>query len=294
MPRFVLIYITVQDNNCVRKIFKNGTISTLLPSTIVNRPASVTVSPINDDLYIADTGHHRIRLVLNGTSTSTSIAGVGYSGFSDNVTATTAILSYPHSLSISPLNGDVYFTEYTNVVRKISKSNGFVNVVAGSTTAGNYGNGINPLNALLNAKYGALGVAVSNTGAIFISDTGNALIRMIVNQTITTIGGSGVSGFGGDNGPALNATFKGMTGIAVTSNGNIYVVDNGNKRIRKLYIPTNVSPSTSTVVTHSPTPAISVKTSTNATSSRVNSSFSNNRTTIIFIPIFLLLLVLTW
>jgi hypothetical protein len=73
------------------------------------------------------------------------------------------------------------------------------------------------------------------------------------NLIITTIAGTGTSGYSGDNGPPTSAKLNGPTGIAVNgSTGDIYVADNGNKRIRKIFYYTSAPSSSLTFAPSSP------------------------------------------
>ncbi len=80
------------------------------------------------------------------------------------------------------------------------------------------------------------GVAVDSAGNLYIADYGNHCIRKVSNGVITTVAGICVdSGFGGDNGPATSAQLAGPSGVAVDPSGkNLYIVDSGNERIRKV------------------------------------------------------------
>src|SRR5262245_53157961 len=85
------------------------------------------------------------------------------------------------------------------------------------------------------------GVAIDSAGNIYIADTANNRIRKVSNGIMTTIAGSGNSypnagGFGGDNGPATSALLKQPTGVAIAPNGDIYIADQGNSRIRKITV----------------------------------------------------------
>ena len=83
----------------------------------------------------------------------------------------------------------------------------------------------------LNSPYG---VGVDSAGNLFVADTGENRIRKVSNGIITTVAGNGSAGFGGDNGPATNAELSYPSSIALDSVGNLYIVDHGNNRIRKV------------------------------------------------------------
>ena len=79
------------------------------------------------------------------------------------------------------------------------------------------------------------GIAVDSEGTIYISHRSKNRIRKIDKEgTITTIAGNGHAGFGGDSGPALEAPLNFPAGLCVDLNGNIFVADRNNHRVRKI------------------------------------------------------------
>ncbi|HNP22760.1 MAG TPA: T9SS type A sorting domain-containing protein [Panacibacter sp.] len=89
----------------------------------------------------------------------------------------------------------------------------------------------------------ATGIAVDKAGNIFFVDADNAVIRRIDAATgiISTIAGTGVPGYSGDGGLAVNAQFSNwMGGLAIDSLGNIYLADGNNCRIRKIEKSTGI------------------------------------------------------
>src|ERR1039457_2175254 len=103
-----------------------------------------------------------------------------------------------------------------------------VETVAGSSRTGDGG-------SALAARFSTIqGVAVDRLGNLYLSDTGNHRIRKVSQGTITTIAGTGVAGFSGDGGSALDAQLNLPYGLALDSAGNVYVADLGNQRVRRI------------------------------------------------------------
>ena len=78
-------------------------------------------------------------------------------------------------------------------------------------------------------------VAADGSGNVYIADSNNHRIRRIAaDGTITTVAGTGTSGFSGDGGPATAAQLDFPTGVAVDGSGNLYIADVFNRRIRRV------------------------------------------------------------
>lgn len=109
-----------------------------------------------------------------------------------------------------------------------------ITTACGTGTAGYSGDNGPAANAQVDAIYSQ--ICTDNAGNLYLADNGNNRIRKIAASTgsITTIAGTGVYGFGGDNGPALSAQFANPDGIAIDNSGNIYVSDFNNNRIRMI------------------------------------------------------------
>ena len=90
--------------------------------------------------------------------------------------------------------------------------------------------------------FSPLGVTVDASGNIYIADSGNNRIRKVTASTgiITTVAGNGTGGYSGDSGVATSAELNSPSGVAVDASGNIYIVDSGNNRIRKVTASTGV------------------------------------------------------
>ena len=104
--------------------------------------------------------------------------------------------------------------------------------IAGTGKPGHGGDGGRAVEAQLDLP---VGVAVDNTGNVFISELYSQRIRRVdVTGTITTIAGTGAPSYGGDGGPAVRARLSFPLGVAVDHIGNVYIADTGNDRIRRV------------------------------------------------------------
>lgn len=181
------------------------------------------------NVYIADTGNARIRKV-SPTGIITTIAGTtaGYSG--DSGPATSAQLSYPSKAVVAP-NGDIYIVDSANHrIRKIG-ADGNITTFAGSGQPGFSGDGGLAAAAAFNSPRD---VAFDQNGNVYVADSNNERIRRISQGQITTLAGSGLFGYLGDQGPAVKAAFSVPRGLAMDTLGNVYIADSLNNRIRRI------------------------------------------------------------
>jgi prepilin-type N-terminal cleavage/methylation domain-containing protein len=177
------------------------------------------------NLYVADLDNNLIRKITPG-GVVTTLAGSGASG-STNGTGTGASFNGPYGLAIDS-SGNVYVADmYNNLIRKITPG-GVVTTLAGSGTAGTL-NGTGTASEFKSPN----NLAVDSSGNIYVEDDYNRLVRMITSAgVVTTLAGSGASG--STNGTGTAASFNGLSGIAVSSTGILYVSEYGNNDIRKI------------------------------------------------------------
>jgi hypothetical protein len=234
------LYVADSGNSRIRKV-TNGTIATVAgngtqgfsgdngvaTSAQLNNPFGVAVDSIGN-LYIADSGNSRIRMVSNGVITT--VAGNGAYGYSgDGGLATSAQLGGPDGVAVDSA-GDLYIAD-TGASRLRMVSNGVITTVAGNGTQGFSGDG----GPATSAQFKDLtGVAVDSAGNLYIGDTENNRIRKVSSGVITTVAGNGTPGFSGDNGLAASAEMDNPFGVAVDVAGAVYVADLFNDRIRVL------------------------------------------------------------
>src|ERR1035438_2083967 len=190
-------------------------------------PRGVAVDSAGN-LYIADSQDNRIRKVSNGIITT--VAGNGGPGFTgDNYPATTTELYSPSGVAVDSA-GNIYIADTSNFrIRRVL--NGVITTAAGNGTQGFSGDNGLATSARL---YDPCSVAVDFSGDLYIADGNSNRIRKVSNGVITTVAGSGVAGFSGENGPATCAQLAGAWGVTLDSAGNLYIADGNNNRIRKV------------------------------------------------------------
>ncbi|MET7390619.1 hypothetical protein ACFYPT_38060 [Streptomyces sp. NPDC005529] len=193
-------------------------------------PRGVAVGP-DATVYIADTFNHRIRHI--GTDgTITTLAGTGESGFSgDGGPAHHAELAYPRDVAVGP-DATVYIADSFNRRVRFVTTDGIMSTLAGTGQLGFSGDG-GP--AHLAPLSDPRGVAVGPDATVYIADTANNHVRLVTKDgVITTLTGTGQGGFGGDDGPARQATLRSPHGVAVGPDGAVYIADMSNHRIRRI------------------------------------------------------------
>ena len=235
-----VLYIADPNNQRIRQV-SAGVITTMAGTGVIgfsgdggpatsaslNTPFGIAVDAV-DTVYIADTFNNRIRQVSGGTITTKSGNGTwGLSG--DGGPATSASLASPWGVAVDAA-GAFYFADTNNhSIRRVS--GGVITTIAGTGVAGFSGDGGPAITASLSTPRG---VAIDAAGTIYITDTGNHRIRQISGGVITTVAGTGVSGFSGDGGPATSARLSGPSAVAVDAAGIFYIADFNNNRIRQV------------------------------------------------------------
>ncbi|MFG2717895.1 RICIN domain-containing protein [Streptomyces sp. NPDC048416] len=238
------LYIADTNNHRIRKVTADGTISTVAgtgtagftgdggPATDarLNLPVGLAVNSAGD-MYISEYYNNRVRKVAADGTIST-VAGTGQAAFKgDGGPAASAQLRNPHGLAVDHA-GSLYVADYANHrIRKIDPDGG-ITTVAGTGTAGFSGDDGPAVSAKLN---GPVGVAVDSTGTLYISDYSNHRVRRVAQDgTISTVAGTGVAGFGGDDGPPASAQLNYPFGLAVDCIDSLFIADHMNHRIRKI------------------------------------------------------------
>jgi len=274
------LYIADTKNHRIRKI-QSGIISTVAGdgnagfqgdqgpalNARLSSPQGIAIDRAGN-LYVADTGNHRVRRITPD-GRITTVAGTGTAGLNGDVKlALEAQLNGPTAVAVDPL-GQVHIADTGNHrVRRLLAS-GYLVTLSGNgqreldsprglafDTAGNLyiadsghhriqkiaANGVitTAVSAGLNTP---VDVAVDNLGSLLVTDAADHVVRTIApGGAPQVIAGTGTRGFSGDAGPALQAKLDEPSGIAIASDGAIYIADKQNHRIRKLAPGAAVTP----------------------------------------------------
>jgi uncharacterized protein (TIGR03437 family) len=238
------LYIADLFNDRIRKVDTNGVITTFagrFGGTFGGDGGPATEAGMFDvsgvavdekgNVYIADMDNFRVRKV-NTSGVISTLAGNGAFGFTgDNVAATQTALASPTAVAVD-IAGNVYIADLFNArIRKVNPQ-GVITTFAGTGVAGYSGDNGPATQAKIDTPEG---VAVDRLGNVYIADSASVVVRRVdTNGVITTVAGNGQDGFSGDNGPATQARLSSPRGVAAGADGNIYIADAGNDRIRQV------------------------------------------------------------
>ncbi len=198
----------------------------------LNSPATLAAD-IYGNLYIADLGNQVVRKV-SPFGTITTIAGTGAPGFNgDNQAATNARLNAPAGVAVDPSGRYVYIGDNGNHrVRRVDLATQTISTVAGTGEPGYSGDGGLATQARL-ANPSAL--AIDAIGNLYIATPGTYNIRRVdPSGIISTFAGTGSYAYCGDGGPARQACFKSIMGLAIGRNGDVYIADMISFRVRRV------------------------------------------------------------
>ncbi|MDQ4145386.1 MAG: right-handed parallel beta-helix repeat-containing protein [Actinomycetota bacterium] len=196
------------------------------------RSVSAITVDRSGSLYIADNADYRVRRV-DPSGIITTVAGNGTWGDSgDGGPASQAQVRSLAGLAVGPA-GDLYIADGgSNRVRKINASSGIISTVVGTGgLTGNHGDG----GPAAQAETQPVDVLVDDQGNLFIADGGYNRVRKVdASGIITNLAGTGESGYSGDGVPATEAVFNGPSAVTRDGNGNLYIADFANYRVRKV------------------------------------------------------------
>jgi sugar lactone lactonase YvrE len=216
----------------------------LATRALLNQPKSIAVDS-KQNIFVADSRNQRIR-VINNEGIIDSVAGTGKLGYAGDGGTPLMADFYMQQSNENPepggsitvdADGRVYLADtYNQRIRRIDFTAGTVTTIAGNGTAGFAGDGGPATLAALNFPRD---LELGPDGRLYIADTDNHRVRVVdlTSGLISTYAGNGQPAFAGDGGPATAASFSRPFGVAFDREGNLYVTDTFNNRIRKVVHP---------------------------------------------------------
>jgi sugar lactone lactonase YvrE len=254
------LVIVDQDNDCVRRVETNGVITTIAGTRVngfagdngpatqarFNRPYGVAIDAAGN-IYISDIGNNRVRRIApNGIITT--VAGNGTAGYAgDNGPGTSASLNFPGALAFNAA-GELLIADARNHRIRALSAAGIIRTFAGNGQAASAGDGRQATEASFRFPFG---IANDSAGNVYVTQSGLGTIRLInASGLVSTFAGRDGVGFSGDGGVPTGALFNSPGGLTIDREGNVYIGDEFNHRVRRvrtLAPTTTLSPSTITL-----------------------------------------------
>jgi uncharacterized protein (TIGR03437 family) len=232
-----------RGNFVVRRIAPDQTINTIAGTGLPGytgdggaalsarmQPVAVAVDSAGN-IYVDDSANYRIR-IINPQNNITTYAGTGQAGFGSalNQPATQTPIGITAGIAVDS-RGNVYFSDLGNSIVWMVTPSGSMSTFAGSGLMGFINDGVPATMELMVPT----GLALDAQGNLYICDINlSRVIQVNTSQIADTVVGNGLPGFSGDTGPAILASLLLPNSLAVDSSGNLYVDDEGNRRIRKV------------------------------------------------------------
>jgi sugar lactone lactonase YvrE len=219
-----------------------------------NQPSHAVLDP-DGNLFLVDQRNQRIRVFYNfvgqrSDATVQTIVGTGAVGFNgDGLAGLETEVSFPTGGNPEPTgglaldaDGMLYFSDSNNNrIRRVEFlsddfTESIVTTIAGTGEAGYSGDGGPATEAQLEFPQD---MEIGPDGALYFADANNHVVRRINLETgiIEAVAGTGVKGYSGDGGPAIDAQLNRPFGVAFDDSGDLYVSDTFNSRIRKVVMP---------------------------------------------------------
>ena len=243
------LYICDTDNHVVRKVSRDGTITTVAGNgkrgysgdgqkateASMNEPYELRFDR-HGNLYVVERMNHVVRFVDARTGLIRTVAGNGKAEFSgDGGPAVSASLHEPHSIQLDQ-KGNLYICDIRNHrIRRVNLKSGIITTFAGTGERAPTPDGAKIAGTPLN---GPRALDFDKEGNLWLAlREGNAVYKMDLKRgKLQHVAGTGAQGFSGNGGPAKLATLSGPKGLSVGPNGNIYLTDTESHSLRMIDI----------------------------------------------------------
>jgi sugar lactone lactonase YvrE len=256
------LYIADNNNNCIRFLnVTTGYITTVAgqpprpgyegnytfaSASLLSTPTQVSYDLPSGNLYIADDGNCRVRILDTAATIIYDYAGNGSPvSHGDNISVADAVFGSINAV-VTDANNDIYVADgLGNTIRKVTVATGIINTVVGTGRPSYSADGPGTATGIHEPN----GMRLDSYNNIVFCDTQNNIIRTYntTSQDVVTIAGTGVGAYGGDGGPATAAFLSTPRTLALDSIGNIYIGDSSNYRVRA------VNADTGTIATYAGT-----------------------------------------
>lgn len=243
------IYVSDASNNRVRVITATTNIVTTIAGTGVagfsgdggqasaaqlSEPQGIGIDA-SHNIYISDGANNRIRRIDGVTKVISTVAGGGTSTpfAKGSVSARSLNIGFNEHIALD-YSGNLYYSdEGYDCIVKVDKATNYITLLAGTGTFGYSGDGGPATAAQLQDPNG---LAIDSVGNVYVTDEVNQAIRRIdaVTHMITTVAGTGLTGYTGDGGLATLASLNYPTDLCLDKSEGIYMIDYYNNVIRKV------------------------------------------------------------
>ncbi len=238
------LYIADSENHVVRKVdARTGIITTIAGTCMDEAPASMPAVPVSgppedDEDPLADPVRkpgdaYAQQPDLSGMVryvTGTPSKDQRFSG--DGGPAIAAVLNFPSAVAVAE-DGTLYIADtWNHRVHRVDPGTGYISTIAGTGQAKCYGDEGPAVHGALNEP---VALALDGPDRLYIADQSNNRVRQLelISGVITTVVGTGESAYNGDGGLGPETALAGPSGLAVDQEGNLYIADTFNSRIRK-------------------------------------------------------------
>ncbi len=200
---------------------------------VINQPYGLAVDG-NGDIYFAQRFDPAVRKIDAQTGTVSTVAGTGEFGYSgDGGPGSEAMLKEPNDLFLDGRGGLLIADIQDQRIRRVDLATGIITTFAGTGEKSRDGDGKPATEACL---MGPRAVCIDRQGNVYVAEReGNGVRRISPDGILTTIAGAGaVSGYSGDGGPALAATWGAPKAMRCDLEDNVIVVDTENFAVRRI------------------------------------------------------------
>jgi sugar lactone lactonase YvrE len=204
---------------------------TLAAQALFDEPSGLAVDRYGS-VFLTDATANRIYRIRDGMVSKTAGGGHLYFGYDgEDTPARNYRLNGAAGVRAGPRGNLVFADRRNNSVREVTADQR-LRTLAGNRDPGFSGDGARAVDATLNSPSG---VCLDSAGNVYIADSGNHRVRKVTpDGRIVTVAGNGTVGFSGDGGPAERAALNNPSAVEVDSEGNLYIADTDNHRVRRV------------------------------------------------------------